>query len=650
MSALALPALGLAQRAHQLRAGLFADLASREPAADIHLLVSSGYITPGKGAAAYVSDTLCDEALLAAHPRFVFACANDRIFRLLPDGGALSAEQGGAASDGVANDQPAIQAAIDYAEAVGATELRLEAPSYRLDCPPRLSPAQDTRAEDGHPLVVRRSLTIRGCATTRTVLDFRALDGADPESDFQLVTTSAANPSLAVWRGGGVFLQGETPDPGVGNRRLARLELSRLVLKGNRQHTGAYAFPADPITGDGWGVTDKALWLQDCFAGEIVCRETDMTGWKGEIFYLGGAAKAVERVTLHDCAFETSNASAFNPGVDCEIVATDCRFGNCFQAQEDQAKTRATYRNCLWHDCDHMTLGSGATDAVFHTPAYPTRDETSAPPLTRLDDCEFRDIGLVGFASWVCGEIRTVDAPVSLDGNRAMALRDTDLSIAAWLDRKATINALVLNGVSSLTEAVPGAPAGTYKQPPTTLTLSVSHNRTALARANAREWLGVAWTGYIARDCRILVEGETAGGRVHNGGDAPVSMPLVRYSQNEPSSRYWARGWYKLPDIATSGTIVPTAPLMTARMTSGIIADMALARNPSGGAAHGYADAQRIRIVKRDATGTLRFAKGASASFAVRETRLLDNAYDWIEFSYNRDLQRWEEEAYFSDA
>lgn len=650
MSALAIPALGLANRAAQALPALFADLGRRSPPADVVQLDTTGYDVPAKGAARYISDALCDAALLSAHPRFVFATANGRIFRLLPERGSLAVEQGGASGDSSVNDQPAVQAAIDYAHAIEAHEVRFESAHYRLDCPPRISPAEDKRAEDGHPLVVRRSLALRGCTAQRTTLDFRALDGADPESDYQLVASSAVDPSLAVWRGGGLYLQGDIARPAQGERSIARLELDRLVFQGNRQHTGAYEWPADAQTGDGWDISDKALWVQDCFVGEIVCRDTDMIGWKGEIFFTAGEADAVERIELQRCRFATSNGSALNPGVDAEILAVDCSFGDCFQAQEDVAKTRAIYRNCTWHDCDAMGLGSGSANGVYYAQAYPTRDETKAPPVTLLENCEFRDIRSLRFASWVRGSIRTIDCSISLNGGEALALRDTDLEIEAWLDRKTGIHALEFYGVDTLTEPVPGAPAGIYKLAPSHVRIQLTHHRTRHAAEQGHQWLGCFWTGYLDRSCELHIAGETAGGGVPNGGASPISMPRVTYAASEPTSNFWPRGWYKLPQISGSGEITPCAPLMTVQMASGIIADMTLARTTLGGADHGYVDRQRIRFVKEGATGSIRFVKGASNSFGVRETRVLDNAYDWIEFSYNRDWQRWEEEAFFSDA
>ena len=115
MNALVLPALGLAQRSAQSLPALFAELATRLPAPDIAWLHSAGHTISGKGAGTYIADELATEALADAHPRFVLRTANRRVFRLLPEAGSISVEQGGAVGDGLADDQPAIQAAIDSA-------------------------------------------------------------------------------------------------------------------------------------------------------------------------------------------------------------------------------------------------------------------------------------------------------------------------------------------------------------------------------------------------------------------------------------------------------------------------------------------------------------------------------------------------------
>ena len=649
MNALAIPALALAQRSVSAMPALFADLALRSPPADVVRLDSTGYAEEGKGAAQYISDGLCTEALLAAHPRCCFRAANGRIFRLFAFDGRIAVEQAGAAGDGTADDRGAIQAAIDYAEAVTAREVVFEAERYAVYCPVRTSPLSAKHAVDGHPLVVRKSLALRGAAAARTVLDFRGVGGADPEANWQTIAVSDSDPSDAVWRGGGLFVLGDLSDPAPAARSVARLELDRLILQGNRANTGVFSYPANPANGDGWDITDKAFWLQDSYAGEIVLTDVDMIGWKGEIFYLGGAGDAVERLTLKNCRFLTGNGSAFNPGVNAVLLAEDCEFGDCYQAQEDTAKSRAIYRGCLWRDCDHTGQGGGPTGDFQYHIVYPSRDDAKPLPLTVLDDCEFRSINQVIFSSWVQGSIRTVDAPVHVNGDQSMRVTDIDLSVDAWLDKANNINALALVGVSNLSQQVPGAPAGTFKEPPSHVRFRIRHFRSELAKREGRQWRGPAWFGYIGKSCRIETEGDFASQHTPNGGASPLSMPLVIARPGEPTTLYTSHGYYIPGVYSENGEIMPSGPLMAVAVGSEIALDMSIARWPAGGAEYGFAEGQKLRLAKTDGQGSIRFVKGQSpASFAVNQTRVLAAAHDWIEFTYNGNIARWEESGFFS--
>ena len=82
---------------------------------------------------------------------------------------------------------------------------------------------------------------------------------------------------------------------------------------------------------------------------------------------------------------------------------------------------------------------------------------------------------------------------------------------------------------------------------------------------------------------------------------------------------------------------------MAVAVASEIDVAVTLPGSPRGGAAYGYADGQRLRIVKQYDTGSVSFPKGASANMAMQATRVLDKAFDWVEFTYNRTLSRWEE-------
>ena len=562
--------------------------------------------------------------------------------RLLPEGGSISVEQGGAAGDGLVNDQPALQATIDYAEAVGAREIRFESAHYRIDCPERTSPALDTRAVDGHPLVVRKSLTLRGCAADRSVLDFRGVGGVDPDGNWQTVPTSATNSAPAVWRGGGLYCDGDTSRPEPAARRIARLELDRLVFQGNRQRTGQTAYPADPVTGDGWDISDKGFWLQDVYVGTVICRDTDFIGWRGEIFYAVGADDAIEELSLTRCKLLTGNGNGLNLGCNPRVDAVDCEFGDCKIAQEDTGKSYAHFRNCLWRDCEYVWLGGGSTHGRLYTYKFPTRDEAAPVPATILDGCRFDDAGLVWVNSWVSGRIRTVDTPVAMSSTHGHALRDIDLEVDALLDRRGGFNAVGLYGPTSLAQPVEGAPAGVYHSPPRQVRLKVRHYRSALAQQAGRHWLDIRWGGYIDHSCRIEVEGEFLAGRVPNGQDDPLSFPLVSFAGGNTTPASTVHGYYRPANIEASGVLAPASSHMVLALSGDIAVDLALPANPRGEANHGYADGQRLRLVKQENAGTITF-KGTSTSMAMTATRVLDKASDWIEFAYNRSASRWEE-------
>ena len=651
MSAMTLAALGLAQRAASAAPALFAQLAGRSPAADLVRLESTGHSAEGKGAATYISDGRCDPELLAAHPRFVFRTVNGRLFRLLPDRGSLSVEQGGAFGDGETDDREAIQAAIDYAQAIEAREVRFEMDRYRLHCPIRTSPAGDTRACDGHPLVVSRSLSLKGAAPQRTTLDFRGPNGGDPVTDYQLVATSSADPTLALWRGGGLFVDGDASDPGASNRRIGRLEMSRLVLLGNRQRSGVSTWPADPASGDGWDITDKAFWFQDCYAGEFVLRDVEMTGWRGEIFYLGGAYDSLGSLRLEHCRFSTTDGTAFNPGVTADLLATDCEFADAYQGQEETGKLRASYRNCTWRDCALVGLGSGPAAAPLYNFAYPTRDETGDLPLTSLEGCTFRNAGVLLVASWLAGDIRTIDTRIEVSSDFGRAVRDCDLRVEAWLDHADDLPPLSLYGPASLTQQVAGAPAGIYHHPPTNMRFTIRHYRTELAKRAGRSWGPISWSGYVDRSCRIECEGEHGSGRTPHGETVPLSMPFVGFDRGFATSAFVPHGAFTLPAFTGSGEFVPAGPVLAVHVAGEQQVDMVPLGLPAGGADFGYAPGQRLRLFKLDDTGSIRFVKGAAPwYFEMLATRSLDRAYDWIEFTYNGDYRRWEESGYFSSA
>lgn len=650
MSALDIAARGQAKAALSGHPARFDSFAARSVARGIDRIASSGYGATGKGAATYVSDALCTAALLAAHPRFVVRTANGRIFRLLPLGQAVSVEQGGAVGDGASNDQPAIQATIAYAEAVGIGEVAFDCHRYAIWTPLRTSPALAIFAADGEPLVVRRSLTLRGRAANRTVLDFKGLGGADPQTSWQLVPLSTTDPTPTVWRGDGLFILGDpdnaVPDP----PSVARLELNRLVLRGNCARTGSHSYPVDTVTGDGWDLSHKGLRIQDTVMGDLVLVDTDMIGWRGEILYLGGfgpKALRMERVRLL-----TTNGDAFNPGVICDVTAIDCEFGDAFQAHEDTGKRSARYINCLWRDCLRMNLGSGPTSGYQYTYLYPTRDNATQPPITQLEACEFRNVGSATIGCWVRGRVRTTDSTVLLDANPFGALHDIDLDIEAQLDQKDLIESVILYGPETLTTQVNGAPAGTWIAPPSNIHIRLRQVRTKLARQNGRRWFGVRYGKFIDKSCSITIDNSEAasGSGIFQNSYPEPAMPRIAVHHAIPLAAFSSHGSHSLGVLSADRLVYPMNPLGGLDCASNTRFNVTLPAYPAGGAAYGYAEGQTFRLCKLSNTGELRFGQNTIASMAMQQSRVLRNESDWIEFAYNELLSRWEETGFYSSA
>ena len=170
----------------------------------------------------YVADTLATATLAAAHPRFCKRDAAGRHFRL--DQPAITVEQGGATGVAGTNDQPAWQATLDYAAAVGIRTVQATRPAYELWCPQRQQPGLEL-TDDGHLLVVRSDVTLEGVGP-RPKLTRMGYGGAAPTS-YQTVPVSGN-----YWRGGGLYW---SHDGGIGAK--TRIVVRNLEFDGGCPRT-----------------------------------------------------------------------------------------------------------------------------------------------------------------------------------------------------------------------------------------------------------------------------------------------------------------------------------------------------------------------------------------------------------------------------
>ena len=433
-------------------ANTFADLAHLPLPPAIACIQTAGHTRPGVGGGTYVADELAGAALLASHPRFCVRTRSGTVLRLAATNGAIAVEQGGAmgdtARDESVDDRDAIQATLDYAAATGIRTVLFGQRRYSVWTPRRLTALNSQDWRDGKALVASATVSLKSTCGD-TVLSFRAPDGGSFEDGWYLVkardTDAAPN---RVWRGGGLYILGDrtNADP----LAIEKLVIDHVHLYGGRSRTGNYGFPANTATGDGWDVTDKGLWLQDVKVGQLDLRGVEITGFKGELFYVGGTGP--DRVVLDNCRFHHTNADAMNPGGTGELAARDCRFGDSFQAIEGLGGKRSSYARCTFHDSDSSALWGGPVPAPLHNYNFATRDNARSAPFVELADCTFDNVGTFYLGCWTRGRVTAIDTQIIIPTFAQNMRTDIDLEVTGWADRKSSLALITLTGPNALQE------------------------------------------------------------------------------------------------------------------------------------------------------------------------------------------------------
>lgn len=162
-------------------------------------------------------------------------------------------------------------------------------------------------------LVNANNITIEGDEKSLSILEFRLYDGSDPKLNWPLV-------SGAVNRGAGVYIQSITST-------RTNITFRNLTLYGSANNTSNKHFPADPVTGDGWDLTHKAIYLQqNKLHDNILIDNCDIYGWRGECVYYGGIG--LNKIVTKNSKVHGSNASllsytsVYNDIINCELYDT----------------------------------------------------------------------------------------------------------------------------------------------------------------------------------------------------------------------------------------------------------------------------------------------------------------------------------------
>ncbi|ANU06910.1 hypothetical protein [Paraurantiacibacter namhicola] len=619
-----------------------ADIATAALPAGVALVQTAGHHAPGLGGGQYVADALADEALLLAHPRFCMRTRSGTILRLAPVNGAICVEQGGARGDAArgdgVDDREAVQAALDYAAATGIGTVQFHQRRYSIWTPRRLTPMDSGDPRDGKALVASATVSLVSTIGD-TTLSFRAHDGGSLETGWELVKASASDPApTRVWRGGGLFIQGDTArrDP----LSIETLLIDHVHLAGGRARTGNYGFPADPQTGDGWDVTDKGLWLQDVFVGRLELRGVEISGFKGELFYIGG--EGPEDIVLRDCHFHHTNADAMNPGGIGGVDARHCRFGDAYQAIEGIGGKRSVFGGCEFYDSVTSSLWGGPVPGFQHSYTFATRDAARHAPFVQLDDCTFDGVDTFYLGCWVRGRITAIDTQLILPALGQNMRTDIDLDITGWADRVGGHALVTLTGANELAE-LPGT-NGFVARAAENVSVRVASAKSTQAAADAGRAFGsiFRFKGFYDLGSVTLSCGDArAASYVSPYGSMqmqPLCLPPARWI--ETNARLGGGRVSDItPDPTSAAAHVDIDPIGTAHCVNIHAAGTVTLGIAS---ATQFADRQRLRIYRGNGNAgrTLRLEPGAAGLALAAPVEL--HAYgDFAELEYRQADGLW---------
>jgi len=505
---------------------LFANLPAQSIDNSIATIFSGGHTQVGVGGGTYVADSLANASLAAAHPRACKATANGRYFRLA--GPTITVEQLGAlgcasAASNSPNDQPAIQAALDYAAAVGLRAVQFTKPFYALWTSQRTH-SDLNYANDGRLITIKSGITLEGIGP-RPVLTRWGYNGVAPSDLLASVQVIGGN----YWRGGGIWLSPDT------NFSAARLTLRNFKLDGQLERNAndhAPIYPPGTLTG--WDITDKGFSTQGAgaYAGgttglsRLDCYDVEICRFRGEVNHGGTNDGAY----FLNCHYHTTGGDVNNwQGGYARFDS--CKFGNGYSSSEDYCFSGRQMNNCEIYDCDQGGF-SGGPDPTWDPAYYDlSRRQDGYAPWVYLNDLMIRNCAVFYIGSWVRGRIIATDTTIHARYTVG-ALQDIDLEIESWADQAigGSRNGFLLEGPPSLTTQISGKPVGTYFERPRNINVRLVARRTKRA-ADAGITLPAlfAFGGYMDADsCHF-----TAGPSVVNYQTASYgtqfTMPFIRH-------------------------------------------------------------------------------------------------------------------------
>lgn len=456
-------ALGLAAAALQAAntktttIDLWVNIGNKKIDSSVTTIRSGGYSVSGVGPATYIADALATSSLNALYPSACKQSADGRWWRLLPTLDSIDVAQTGAMGDpnglGAVNDRVPIQAAIDYAAAMGIRRVLFTAKSYSIWMTTRTSTFW-TYATDGNGLVIPSTLSageislIGTGPDNRTKISFYNKDGTTFPTNTQTIAADG-NP----WRGAGIFQDTPSVDPGASAR--PRLCVERLWLEGGTVANGNtnWTNPATDVL-NGWDTSHKGIWVRpDRYNGDLILRDVKVTGFRGELVYSGNHIESSMLLDGYN-EFAETNGQSINPNcgnVQCLAPFVAWNVNLAFEGWGGHGKIWGKIYNVL---TSSSVLSGGIRDQTAATSYWKPQRSVNAPFSGMLAPLEI-DLEITSSQKLVClgsflrGKVTLIDttAYVPADSNIGpfkLGVTDQDLEILTFVDKADLQTALVL--------------------------------------------------------------------------------------------------------------------------------------------------------------------------------------------------------------
>ena len=440
MSALDFGARALALRANAQRPLIFNELASAALPESVTRIESQGHAAPGVGAASYVCDETANSALMTAHPLAIFRGAGGRHFRLTGAyDGFITPEQMGCPpyKEGV-NQQPFIQAAIDYALAAGLNGVRFTQAVYELWCPLRMAEFSFNADHSGCFMVVTGQLSLESSHPLRSKLHCKGPNGGSLLTDYQVLKTTYYGDDV-IWRGHAIKITGTefASSAQLPAKSLSMAYIRNLVLFSDAVGVGNVSWPAfapsrDPSRENCWDISNKGIYFQeDRQHGIVRAENVDVVGFLGECVYAPNQGKG--GFIGRNLVLKHTNGQALNPNGP-ELFDIDGLYAeNCgFSIEGWAGKSRGRIVNATFVNC----VGGGVSGGTFFTAAR--REDGSLPILTL--EATLQNCGDFHLGSYISGKLTLIDTQLALVVlTPTQLIHDIDLDVTTICDRKSNL-------------------------------------------------------------------------------------------------------------------------------------------------------------------------------------------------------------------